>query len=668
MNAANQSYLIPRRPLLLLAAAMLFTVPAMFGNLAWWVPSSFLGALVLRFIMDWRGAHLRSLPLKVLLMLGGTGAVALSYNSLIGPEPGLSICLVLIGVKILEAHTGRDFHVLAALGWFASLAQIIITQSLNISICSGIAFVIVLAAVMMFHRSSTATGALLCTFRDTGVLLLQSVPLVVALFFFFPRGNGGLGIFLRTSFGGQSGMSDTLSPGSISSLALSNKVAFRAVFPEGGSAEPSGMYWRGGILTEADGLTWTMAKDDQDAQDPEPGAGNPIRQRILLQPHGGRWIFALDRPTNVPRGMFMSSGNVLFAKEPVQSTLQYEVLSQPNNQPKELPPFDRRACLQLKRLSPAVQTLALSWKQGAPTPNAIVEKGLEFFKKGKFRYTLTPGKYGKDDLEDFLFRRRAGFCEHYAAGFATLMRAAGIPARIVIGYNGGEYNALGRYMIVRQFCAHAWCEVWLPGTGWKRVDPTSAATAGGAADRDAFGSTLDSAAWALRKHGFFHNLQLAWDMVSYEWDSRVAGFDEYAQQSLFMEHGFDSGPIALLGCLMVAGAGLLGLQWLLALWKSRPRHDPLVLLYEQFCQRAGVLGAERQPCEGPLQFAQRAAESIPSQSERIRRIAKLYIDLRYSARPEGTAKEKLAREVKLFCRERVERPAVQSRGVAGGSK
>ena len=659
MKPTNESCCLPRQPLLLLAIAMLFTAAPMFGTLVWWVPVSFLGSLFLRFLMNWRGARLRSLPVKLILMAAGLGAIALSYHSLSGIEPGLSICLLLIAVKVLEAHTARDFHVLAVLGWFSCMTVVMISQSLATAVNSGIAFALVLAAVLQFNRRSAGPRGLLRSLRDSVVLILQAAPLVLALFILFPRGSGGLGFIMNRSFSAGTGMSDSLSPGSVASLALSNEVAFRVEFPSGGMPAPSGMYWRGSVFSKCDGMNWTPVDADSLWQNPQPLESTPIRQRIVLLPHGDRWIFALDQPVQAPRGMKLTHANVLVANEAVLKTIHYEVISQPKAGKRELKPLERKICLQLSDVSPEVRALVKSWTQGSADPSAVVAKGLQFFRTGKFRYSLEPGEYGQDALDDFLFRRHLGYCEHFAAAFATLMRVAGIPSRLVVGYQGGEYNSLGHYLIVRQSYAHAWCEVYLPSTGWERVDPTAVVTPDRvnsgfdslASSAGAEGSALKRIGMAMRRRGVLHDLQLAWDTLSFEWDTNVAGFDVGAQQSFLLQLGlFNNKPAALFGWLLLIGGALIAIQSFSAWWKARPVRDPLVILYEQFCQRANALGANRDPSEGPSEFARRATLLIPSQAERIRRIAALYISLRYSATPDGTGKTELAREIGIFCK------------------
>src|SRR5205814_3694683 len=291
----------------------------------------------------------------------------------------------------------------------------------------------------------------------------------------------------RDALSAASGFSDRLSPGSIASLTSSSDIAFRAEFPDSKSRPPGPMYWRGVVMWRCEGMEWrapyTAAAVVQFVKLGTPGdralpvqsqGGKAIRQRITLAPHGAHWMFALDRPFEVPPGATLANGNYLWSVQPIRKPRRYEVVSSLETTGKELQPHERKAALQLpKSISPAVRELAQSWTTQNSDPRAIVNNALQFFRTHQYRYSLSPGEYKKNDLDQFLFRRRVGFCEHYAASFATLMRLAGVPARVVCGYLGGEYNEFGRFFLVRQADTHAWCEVWLPDSGWMRVDPTS---------------------------------------------------------------------------------------------------------------------------------------------------------------------------------------------------
>jgi hypothetical protein len=271
---------------------------------------------------------------------------------------------------------------------------------------------------------------------------------------------------------------------------------------------------------------------------------------------------------------------------------------------------------------------------------------------------LTPGEY--DSLEEFLFRRRVGFCEHYATSFATLMRLAGIPARVVVGYLGGEYNDLGHFFLVRQADTHAWCEVWLPENGWTRVDPTAAVAPGRASlDLTTFletriasgqmGARRNALIALLLRSGVFTNVRFIWQTLSYEWDSRLLAFDADVQDVLLTSMGIASrGPVFLIVEILLVAIALLAIYFAWMQLRTRSRTDRVKALYEYFCRKTARLGVPRDPCEGPLDFAQRAAQSLPNESNRIRQIANTYILLRYAPQPASGMVDRFAKEVNAF--------------------
>jgi hypothetical protein len=273
---------------------------------------------------------------------------------------------------------------------------------------------------------------------------------------------------------------------------------------------------------------------------------------------------------------------------------------------------------------------------------------------------LSPGEYKKNDLEEFLFHRRIGFCEHYATSFATLMRLAGIPARIVVGYLGGEYNDLGRFFLVRQADTHAWCEVWLPDSGWTRVDPTSTVAPGRASlDLNSFlARRIASGEMEARRSAFvtqltrsaiFTNIRLAWETLNYEWDTRVLGFDSDVQESLLATVGIASRrPFLLITETLFITAALLVIYAGWMQLRTRARVDRVKALYDRFCRKAARLGVRRNPCEGPSDFSRRAAQLLPNESERIRKISNTYIALRYSPESNAVVVNRLAKEVNQF--------------------
>ena len=659
----EQDTRIPRRPLLWLAAALLFTLPPMFGTLPSWVPLLFSVALAAKFWMEPKGYRLRSLVWKLVLVTLILSLLFSSYGSVRGIEPGVSLIVMLTSVKILEAHTAREFHIMIMVAWVLCLCGFFLSQNLAIALCLLIAFTLLLVALIQFHRGSSS--AFWAPVRTAGKLLAQAAPLIILLFLFFPRLSTGFRFQIAPQRGASAGFSDRLSPGSVSSLANSSEVAFRAEFPDGKIPPLGAMYWRGVVMWHGEGLEWEapMAPAALPRTSQGPPHGQAIRQWITIEAHDARWMFALDCPVNSPSGATLAPGNYLLSSQPIHKPRRYEVVSYPEIPNNRLHSRERQLLLQVPAAAnPAVRALAQSWSAEKAEPRAIVNKALEFFRTQGFRYSLSPGEYRKNDLEEFLFHRRLGFCEHYAASFATLMRLAGIPARVVTGYLGGEYNEIGHFFLVRQADAHAWCEVWFPDSGWQRIDPTAVV----APDRVNLGfnsflerrvaagqldSTQSLLGRRLARWPMFARARLGWQTLSYAWDTRVLSFDGDEQGSFFASVGIAGhGPIFfIVGTLSVA----IALLALYAGWthlRTRPRGDRVKIMYESFCRKAAKLGAPRNPSEGPLDFSRRATRLLPNESERIRRIAKAYVALRYAPEPDPMILEQFANEVNAFVR------------------
>src|SRR5213080_889637 len=651
---------IPRRPLLWLAAALLFTLPPMFGSLVRWVPYVFLLALAMKFWMEPRGYRLRPATLKLILAAMGLFTIFASYGSLKGVEPGISLLVVLVSLKVLEAHTAREFQVMVLMGWVLCLCGFFLSQDFVIALCLLTAFALLLVALIQFYRGSSP-GAFWPPLGTTGKILVQAAPLVVLLFILFPRINTGLRVDFRANRLANPGFSDRLSPGSIAALANSSEIAFRAEFHGSTVTPPGSLYWRGAVMWNCDGLEWRAPYVPVSISSRgQSSSNNTIRQRITLAPHGARWMFALDRPSEIPPGAILARGDYLWSIQTIRKARRYEVVSSPAAARNELPPGARREALDLPpSISLAVRELAQSWTTQNSNPRAIVNSALQFFRTG-FRYSLTPGEYRKNDLEQFLFHRRVGFCEHYAASFATLMRLAGVPARVVVGYLGGEYNDLGHFFLVRQADTHAWCEVWLPEKGWTRVDPTAAVAPGRASldftsfleTRLASGQmgTRSSALIAqLLRSGVVTNVRFIWQTLSYEWDTRLVAFDADVQDVLLTSMGIASrGTVFLVAEILLVVIALLAIYFAWMQLRTRSRVDRVKALYEYFCRKIARLGVRRDPCEGPLDFARRAAQSLPNESNRIQQIADRYILLRYAPEPAPGMLDKFAKEVNAF--------------------
>ena len=626
-------------PLVAVEAALALAAAPLFGRMAPWVVALFFAACGARLLMNWRDVRLPSLPLKVVLFGAGAGGIALTYGTALGIEPGLSVILLLVALKLLETNTVRDFQVIALLGFFLALCDLFFTQSFGMWLYVAVIVALLTSALVHFHRGRNA-GPFRRAARRSGVLLLQALPIIVLLFIFFPRSQQQFVMQFSQPLTGSGGMSDSLSPGSIASLALGREPVFHASFPDGNMPSMSAMYWRAGVLWRGDGLTWWRGQ----RMDPKsvPLGGAAVRQRIIVQPHGAHWLYALDRPVGGVRGARPEAGGILASERPVMKAMQYEVFSRPENRETALPAVQRHAATgRPSRISPHVQTLVNVWRAAHPDDRGLVDAALHHFRNERFTYTLEPGTYtSADPLDEFLFERRAGFCEHYAAAFASLMRIAGIPSRVVIGYHGGEYNALGKYVIVRQSDAHAWCEVWIRGEGWERVDPTEMI----APDRlssglDSFLETRAAAApnaarpsaAATGWRELRREIRLAWDNVNYQWDLRILGFDEDTQRAALATLGFGSfGWVEMGVWIVIVIALILGS---IGLWQRRPGRPPLDeagRAYARFCHALAAAGLPREPSEGPHRFGERAAARFTAHAAAIREIAALYARLRYA--------------------------------------
>lgn len=635
-------------PLTGVCFALVLAALPLLDRIAPWAVAIFAAAILLRLLVNRQRLRLPSVGVKVAMLAIGLAGVAVSYGGFIGVEPGLGVLLILLSLKLLETNTVRDFQVLVLLGWFLCLCGLFFSQELSRWFYVGFVGLLLAASLIRFHHAPPGRGV----WRSVGValkMLGQALPIVLLLFVFFPRSRGDFRFQFSRSDVGVTGMSDRLSPGSFASLTQNEARAFRADFPDGNVPPVSQLYWRGAVLWRGDGMIWERGFSRLPVESLTGQLTGPvIRQNIILDPHGGRWILALDRPALPVRDAEFQAGGWLQSLRPIVTPLRYSVISRPENHEVGIMPDQRAAALvKPAHISAQVQALVDSWRANGATDREVVESALHYFRKENFVYSLSPNTYGSDALTEFLLQRRSGFCEHYAAAAASLMRIAGIPARVVVGYHGGEFNRLGNYVLVRQLDAHAWAEVWLKNEGWIRVDPTNVI----APDRISSGleSYLESRAQAQATPGEFstnaaglremlREARLMWDNVKYQWDLRVVNYDEEAQQTLFNFAGLaDFAPSIIvlwmaIGTLLVAAA--------LAAWLGRPRRerlDPIVRDYHRFCKALAARGVAREPWEGAHAFAERAASREPENAAAIREAAALYISARYAGNAEAAS-------------------------------
>lgn len=599
-----------------------------------WIVAIALVVAGWRFAAEHRGWGLPGRWLRALVALLATGGVLAGYRGVTGLDAGTALLVLMAALKLLETRTARDHMVLVFIGWFLCLATFLYQQDLLAAAWVLPAAWLLAAALLNVARGDEA-GPAPRPFATTGAMLLKALPLALVLFVFFPRVAGHFW-GAPSSERAATGLTEELSPGEIDELTLDDSVAFRVRFA-GAVPPPAQRYWRGPVLTEFDGYTWTRPRAQVYVRPPVQFLGAPLEYTVTLEPTRQRMLFALDMVERWPEDLAAQAWDYqLWTRNPINAVIQYEARSYPSYRAgPDLSPALRNRHLQLPE-GRNLRSVALgrSMRAAAADDRAFVAAVLAMFREQEFYYTLTPPRLDRNSVDDFLFNTRSGFCGHYASSFTTLMRAAGVPARVVGGYQGGDWNPIGGYLIVRQSHAHAWSEVWLEGEGWVRVDPTAAV----APQRIERG--LDAAAPAgesvpgrlLRESEVFWQARMAWDNVNALWNDWIVKFDSARQERILEELGFEEPDWRQLAWLLGGGlaAGLLLVSAWLA-WEFRPPAlDPAAASYRRFARRLARRGIERAPHEAPRDFLRRVAALRPDLAPAAGAITEAYLQSRYA--------------------------------------
>lgn len=673
----------PGRAIGWMAASVGLAVIPTFFYLPLWAPIYFGLCALWRWRIERRHLGIPHAAIRFAIFAAGCVLVGV-FATGEGSRQALGFLIVLVSAKLLELRTRRDYIITSLLAYFLILSGFFFNQSLPLALYTIVSLLVITLTLVMCCGATEARPS----FRLAGAMCAQTLPVVVLLFIFFPRLEGQLNLFNMRSRTARPGINDQLKPGEIARLAESEDIALRAEVVGGATIPPPELYWRGPVLVQCDGLSWTPGRFQLERAAPKPLAegdtAGVVTCRITVEPHEQRWIFALDRPiANATRGLYFTSGGSVENRTAIRRKELYIITSRIPQAGRPLvedlaPPS--ASYLQLPaNLSPRVRQLAEEWKKRASGKGAsIVAAARAHFRTEGFRYSLTPGTYeGPEALEQFLFDRKRGFCEHYAAAFATLMRAAGVPSRLILGYQGGRPNWLSRHLTILQSDAHAWTEVWLPERGWVRVDPTAEI----APERLSLGreqyaalEQLGSLSAAERLQALFRmnnptgwrwalrSVAMAWDSVDHQWNLRVLGFGFDSQRDLWKDFGIDAFGFMGGGVGIMIGLGVgAGLSALILVLRSRSsdvvdrRASAIAKQYSRFCSRLAKAGLPpRAAGEGPFDFAARASAALPAVAHTIERITAIYVQLRYSREPKLTFDE-LKHAVRHF------RPVAQNR-------
>jgi len=595
-----------------------------------WVSSLGAGLLLWRAWLAYTGKPLPKRWLLMLVTFAGTGGIAFEFHTLFGREAGVTLLMLLATLKLMELRKARDAMVLVYLACFIIITNFFYSQSIPTALYLLATLMVIVTTWVHLQAQSIALKPRL---RIAAVLLLQALPLTLILFILFPRVQGPLWGLPQDAYA-STGLDDRMSPGSLSRLSLSEAVAFRITYNDKPPRRDQ-MYWRGPVLWYFDGRTWTPGITLPTIAPKFTGLDQAIDYVVTLEPHNKHWLFALDVPEKLSVPATLTNDFQVLNKEPVHARLRYAARSNlvyhANLQESER---QLQRALQLpKGFNPRAQQLAAEWHAGNKDDAAIVNTALTYFYQQGFVYTLEPPPLGANTVDDFLFTSKRGFCEHYASAFVFLMRAANIPARVVTGYLGGEFNDVGNYYIVRQSDAHAWAEVWLAGQGWVRVDPTGA-IAPDRVQRGLSAALSDNAALPFMERNppqWMRDLRFNLDTLANQWNQWVLGYDTERQFAFLTRLGMESITWQKMALNMASGLGLVialfALFMLRHLYTRQP--DRVQAAWLKLCRKLADAGLPRATHEGAQDYAARVAAARPELAEAIRDLAARYTALRY---------------------------------------
>ena len=641
--------------LLLLLGLFLVFIPH-FSHLPIWL------ILVIITLLIWRGAHelqlcailgKKILFLFTLMLLVG---IIFSYHTIVGRNAGSAMLLGLLSLKLFEIKSFRDVSIILNLALFSIVINFLFSQSIPTAFTMLFALLFLFSALISFqHNYKTLSHiqpvpiSLIRSnekqhFKLAFKMLAQAIPFAVVLFILFPRVNGPLWGLPEDAFSRTTGLSDKMSPGRISQLSNNSAVAFRVKFNSPVPAANT-LYWRGPVMWHFDGYDWTAPANERIALNKLAftGLGDKTQYSITLQPHNNFWMLALDIPSLLPPGSQLSADMQVLSLLPIQKLQQYNLSSYTSY---VLPANSKISAQRYLKLpetysrdpgSNLYKSRELIAKLKDPSnQKQTVDNVLNYFTTQNFYYSRQPPLLYNNPIDEFLFDTKRGYCEHYASSFTVLMRLAGIPARVVTGYQGGEINPIDGYMTLRQSDAHAWSEVYLGNKGWVRIDPTAAIPPGNIENADdalRLNSTLKKPSrlfelnWLSKQS---KKMRFAWDAVNNRWNQWILGYNNKKQKAFFAALGIPEiswqGLSQLLFTVLTALTGLLAF---IVFSNQRKNKDSTQNAYFKFIKKVKKRGIEKLLSEGANSFCQRAALKLPKDKRKMEEITFLYQELRY---------------------------------------
>jgi len=559
---------------------------------------------------------------RILLILAVGFGLYFSRGTLIGLDAAALLLVSTFIIKLLELRTHRDAQVLILLGFFVLVLAWLFDDSL-ITTLYGLAPLLALLSAQCGLYSARFSERPWQALRLCSLMLAQALPLMLLLFVFFPRFSPLWALPMQNQQG-VTGLSDSMDVSDIAELALSDELVFRASFTEDFPPPQTLLYWRALTLDNFDGKRWSQSRYAAYSRQAPPWRpqGARIDYQMTLQPSYRPWLPMLEigqihLPQAIPTADFRIENPRL-----IDRPLHYRASSWPNAQRMT---DSERALSIARRLpesgNPRSRALAKQLRQThSENTEALVNALLARFKDAPYRYTLSPAPLSEDSIDSFLFDTQNGFCAHYAGATVFVLRAAGIPARMVSGYQGGEWNEAAGFLQVRQFDAHAWVEYWHESKGWQRIDPTfmvaperierglEAALSG-----ESLPASHPLSQRHLRQIAWLNQLRLNFENLEYRWQLWVLGYQN--EQRLQLLSRLDKSTALLIGAAFLLFIVLLCL-WLFKPWQSRK--NPIQREFARFERLLAEQGLPRTKGEAPRHFATRAALALPQQSALIK--------------------------------------------------
>lgn len=609
-------------------------------------------SVVFMVVISWRWLmHLGRLPMlnvmgKVIVVCVAIAAVVISAKGKFHLESATAFILVACLLKVLEIKNQRDGYILIFISFFLLAVNFLYDQGILTTLYSIFVVWLLLSALVGLHQLTSEDTSLKKSASNAGKIsaqvLLLSLPLMLVLFVLFPR-FGPLWALSLESGKAKTGLSEQMSPGDIAELSNSDELVFRAEFM-GERPEVNQLYWRALVLDEyqqqGGQALWTASGLFNNASwfpsgwKPEEGEG-VFDYRITQEANDKTWLFGLRGVAAMEIGIGMTDDDRIVTRKKNRKRKSYLARSFPTMKiaAKELSGLVEKQSLQTgnddsPQDNPKARQLAQQIYLQQVTDRQRMEAMLQYYYQQEFSYTLRPQRMLNNDIDQFLFSNRAGFCAHYASSFAFVMRVMNIPSRIVTGYQGGEVNPSTGHITVRQYDAHAWVEVWLEGEGWVSVDPTGQVAPDRISRglRDAVGNEefLVEANFSLLKFShlpWMNDLRFKIDEINYQWHQTVLNFNKQKQseqlKKWFGNDALKKSLYWLVGSLIF----VLFTMAIILLWKRKatPR-TPLQKSLALLDKRLARIQLQRNSNEGLADYSVRLQSAFPQEKDSIRRL------------------------------------------------